>query len=67
MIKFDRLWDTLKKKGITTYRLREECIIDSKTVRRLRANENGETKTLDKICSYLDCGVEDVMEFIKED
>ena len=47
MIKFDRLFETMKNKGVTTYRLREECIIDSKTVRRLRANDNVETKTLD--------------------
>ncbi len=66
MIKFDRLFETMKNKGVTTYRLREECIIDSKTVRRLRANDNVETKTLDKLCSYLDCKNEDVIEFVKD-
>lgn len=66
MIKFDRLFETMKNKGVTTYRLREECIIDSKTVRRLRANDNVETKTLDKLCSYLDCKIEDVIEFVKD-
>lgn len=55
MIVFDKLWETMKKKGISTYTLREECGIDSKTVRRLRANENIETKTLDKLCTALDC------------
>ena len=45
MIRFDNLWVTMKKKGFTTYMLREKCGIDSKTVRRLRANENMETKT----------------------
>ena len=66
MFKFDRLFVTMDKKGIPTYKLREECGIDSKTVRRLRANENIEMKTLDKICSYLDCKIEDVVEFIKD-
>ncbi len=66
MIKFDRLFDTMKKKGVTTYRLREECILDSKTVRRLKANDNVETKTLDKLCSYLDCKIEDIIEFVKD-
>lgn len=66
MIKFDRLFETMKNKGVTTYRLREECIIDSKTVRRLRANDNVETKTLDKLCSYLDCKIEDIIEFVKD-
>ena len=65
MFKFDRLFLTMEKKGVSTYRLREECGIDSKTVRRLKANENIEMKTLDKICSFLDCKIEDIVEFTK--
>lgn len=67
MIVFDKLWITLKKKGFSTYTLREKCGIDSKTVRRLKANENIETKTLDKLCDALDCKIEDIAEFIKTD
>ena len=63
MIVFDKLWQTMKEKGITTYRLREECGIDSKTVRRLKANENIETKTLDRLCTALGCKIEDIMEY----
>lgn len=66
MIIFDRLWITMKNKGISTYALREKCGIDSKTVRRLKANENTETKTLDKLCNALDCKIEDIIEFIKD-
>ena len=65
MFKFDRLFITMDKKGVSTYRLREECGIDSKTVRRLRANQNIEMKTLDRICAFLDCKIEDIVEFIK--
>ncbi len=65
MFKFDRLFITMEKKGISTYKLREECGIDSKTVRRLKANQNIEMKTLDKICAFLDCKIEDVVEFKK--
>ena len=39
MIIFDRLWETMEKKGITTYMLREKCGIDSKTVRRLHGDD----------------------------
>ena len=66
MIVFNKLWETMKQKGISTYALREKCGIDSKTVRRLKANENIETKTLNKLCEALDCKIEDIMEFIKE-
>ena len=66
MIRFDRLWATMENKNVTTYQLREHCGIDSKTVRRLKANENMETKTLNKLCAYLDCRLEDIAEFVKE-
>ena len=66
MIVFNRLWKTMEQKRVTTYMLREKCGIDSKTVRRLRANENIETKTLDKLCVALNCRLEDIAEFVKE-
>lgn len=66
MIKFDKLWTTMEQKGFSTYKLREKCGIDSKTIRRLKANENIETKTLDKLCSVLHCRIEDIAEFIEE-
>ena len=64
MIVFDKLWEMMDQRGVSTYQLREKCGIDSKTVRRLRANENMETKTLDKLCSALSCRLEDIAEFI---
>ncbi len=66
MIKFDKLWVTMKEKGISTYWLREKCGIDRKTIRRLKENDNIETKTLNKLCTALDCRLEDIAEFIKE-
>ncbi|MBP3622493.1 MAG: helix-turn-helix transcriptional regulator [Oscillospiraceae bacterium] len=67
MIRFDKLWETMEKKGFSTYTLREKCGIDSKTVRRLRANDNMETKTLNKLCAALDCALEDIAEYVKDE
>ncbi len=66
MIVFDKLFEKMAQKGVTTYKLREECGIDSKTVRRLKANDNIETKTLNKLCAALDCKIEDIMEYIPD-
>ena len=63
MIVFDKLWKTMEKRGISTYQLRERGGIDSKTIRRLRANENIETKTLDRLCAALSCKLEDIAEY----
>ena len=64
MIVFDKLWVLMNKKGISAYYLRENSGIDSKTIRRLKANENIETKTLNKLCIALNCKLEDIDEFI---
>ena len=66
MISFERLWTTMERKGVSTYFLREKAGIDSKTIRRLRANENIETKTLDRLCAALQCGLEDIVEYIPD-
>ena len=66
MIVYDKLWETMKRKNVTTYYLREKASIDSKTIRRLKANENMETKTLDKLCSVLGCRLEDIAEYIED-
>ena len=58
MIIFHRLWATMESRGISMYQLREKC-----GIRRLRANENIETKTLDKLCSALHCNLDDIAEY----
>ena len=64
MIIFDKLWETMKQKGVTTYKLRENGIC-SRTVKRLRTNGSVETKTIDKLCDILNCNVEDIIMHIK--
>ncbi len=66
MIVFTKLWETMKDRGVSTYELREYCGIDSKTIRRLRANENMGTKTANKLCIYLNSRLEDIAEFLPE-
>ena len=67
MIVFDKLWQTMEQKGKSTYWLREKCGIDRKTIRRLKANDNMETKTLNKLCLALECKLEDIAEFIPDE
>ena len=66
MIVFDKLWLIMEQKGVSTYFLREKAGIDSKTIRRLKANENIETKTLDRLCGALECRLEDIAEYIPD-
>lgn len=65
MVVFDRLWATMKEKGITQYRLTKEFGISSGQLDRLRKNENVSTHTLGLLCEILDCKLEDIAEYKK--
>ena len=66
MITFDKLWVTRRKKGVSTYALREKHNIDTRTIRRLKANENTTTDTLNALCDILDCTLQDIAEYVKD-
>lgn len=67
MIKYDRLWKTLKIKGISQYALYTKYEVDKAQLNRLRHDGNIETNTVDKLCKILDCKVEDIMEYIPDE
>lgn len=67
MIIFDKLWVTMEEKGISKYALREKYSIDSKTIRRLRANQNTETDTMNRLCKILNCQLSDIAEYIPDE
>ena len=60
MITYAPLWETMKKKGVTTYTLREKWKISGSTVQRLKKNMSVSTNTLDDLCELLDCELYDV-------
>ena len=63
MIVFDRLWVTMKTKGVSQYRLIKEHGFSSGQMDRLRKNENVNTHTLNELCRILDCRLEDIAEY----
>ena len=63
MIVFDRLWSTMKEKGVSQYKLIKEYKISTGQLDRLRKNENVNTYTLDQLCRILNCRLEDIAEY----
>ncbi|MCL2487205.1 MAG: helix-turn-helix transcriptional regulator [Oscillospiraceae bacterium] len=60
----------MKEKGATTYTLiykGKDYNVSSSTVRRLKAGQSISTNTLDTICKILDCGLEDIVEYIPDE
>ena len=63
MISYSPLWDTMEKRGATTYTLQVKGNISSSTIRRLKANESVSTNTLDALCKILQCTIPDIIEY----
>ena len=62
MIVYDRLWNTMALKGVTQYKLMTNGISHS-TLTRLKKNQPVNTDTLNKLCSILDCKIEEIIEY----
>ena len=65
VIVFDKLWITMKKNGISQYKLIKDYKISTGQLDRLRKNENVSTHTLDQLCKILNCKIEDIAEYIE--
>ena len=63
MIVYDRLWDTMKKRGVTQYKLIHEYGFSNGQLDRLRKNENINMYTLNTLCKILNCAVEEIVEY----
>ncbi len=66
MIMYERLWQTMKKKGVSQYRLIKEFHFSSGQLDRLRKNDNVNTHTLNQLCEILNCKLEDIAEYRPE-
>lgn len=62
-IHYDKLWTTLEKKGITKYTLTHYYELSPRLITKLQRNEPINTTTVDKLCSILQCDVEDIMSY----
>ncbi len=67
MIVFDKLWETLKCKGISQYSLIKDYKISTGQLDRLRKNQNISSYTMNQLCKILDCRLEDIAEYVKDE
>ena len=66
MIVYEKLWATMKERGVSQYKLIKDYGISSGQLDRLRKNGNVSTYTLGQLCKILGCKLEDIAEYIDE-
>lgn len=66
MIDYTPLWDTMKRNGVSQYKLLQSGI-DNKTLDALKKNSNITLRTVEKLCRILKCTADDIVRFTEED
>lgn len=66
MISYEPFYKTLKKKNISTYKLINTYKISRSLLDRLKHNKPISTVTINDLCTFLDCKVEDILVYIEE-
>ena len=67
MIKYDRLWETMRRNGVSQYKLIKDYGIDKAQLHRIRKNMVLKTIILNYLCSILQCRIEDIMEYVPDE
>ena len=67
MIHYAPLWKTMSEQKVTTYTLRFKHGMSHATVQRLQTNMPVSTHTLNKLCTILNCRLEDVAEYVPDE
>ena len=66
MISYEPFWNTLKRKGISTYTLINKYHISSATIARMRSGEGISTMKIDDFCRILNCETSDIIKYIPD-
>ncbi len=61
LISYEPFWNTLKKKGITTYALINKYNISSATIDRMKKGGGISTMKIDDFCRILNCKISDII------
>lgn len=65
MISYEPLFQTMKRKNITTYELEKRGFSRS-TYYAMKNGDGVSVHTINKLCTILECDVSDILEFIEE-
>ena len=65
-VRYKRLFHLLIERDMTTTRLQQQAGFSSNIVPRMKRNGYVSLETIESICRALDCGVDDILEFVPD-
>lgn len=64
---YDRLFHLMIDKKISNAQLKERAGFSANIITRLKRNEYVSIESIERICRVMECGVDDILEFIPEE
>jgi DNA-binding Xre family transcriptional regulator len=65
-VSYKKLFHLLIEKEMTTTRLMQQARFSANIITRLKRNEYVSMESLEHICRAMNCGVDDILEFVPE-
>lgn len=66
-VRYNKLFKLLIDKEMTNSELAEKAGFSANIITRLKRNTYVSLESIEKICNVLNCGVDEILEFITED
>jgi len=66
-VSYNKLFKLLIDKEMTNAELAEKADFSANIITRLKRNRYVSLESIEKICNVLNCGVDEILEFITED
>lgn len=64
---YDKLLNIFKERGITSYTIKKENIIGQASYKKIKDGGDIDTRTISKLCKYLDCQPGDILEYVPDE
>jgi len=66
-VTYKKLFHLLIDKGMTNVELMEKAGFSANIITRLKRDEYVSIESIEKICKVLQCGVDDILEFVNKE
>ena len=66
-ISYDKLFHMMIDRKITNVQLKDMAGVSANIITRLKRDEYISIESIEKICKALQCGVDDILEFVEEE
>lgn len=66
-VTYEKLWKLLREKHLKKIEMQRQAGISGNILARMGRNEYISMESVEKICDVLQCGPDDILEFVKKD